>query len=147
MLILKKPAKSYCLVPDMISVTQCLKITKKLSLQWKSVLTIERYDKRQQTSLKMMDYIFYRVYWAYNKKGESAKFLSLLYMTMVFAFLFYPFALFLCELLRDSYHRNDETDVLSCHNPSQELSCQNRTCSYYDNPHNMGCLSEMTKRS
>ncbi len=55
----------------------------------------------------MMDYIFYRVYWAYNKKGESAKFLSLLYMTMVFAFLFYPFALFLCELLRNPCHGND----------------------------------------
>ena len=55
----------------------------------------------------MIDYIFYRVYWAYNKKRESAKFLSPLYMAMVFAFLFFPFALFLCELLRDSYHRND----------------------------------------
>lgn len=55
----------------------------------------------------MIDYIFYRVYWAYNKKRESAKFLSPLYMAMVFAFLFSPFALFLCELLRDSYHRND----------------------------------------
>lgn len=55
----------------------------------------------------MIDYIFYRVYWAYNKKRESAKFLSPLYMAMVFAFLFLPFALFLCELLRDSYHRND----------------------------------------
>ena len=55
----------------------------------------------------MIDYIFYRVYWAYNKKRESAKFLSPLYMAMVFAFFFFPFALFLCELLRDSYHRND----------------------------------------
>lgn len=55
----------------------------------------------------MIDYIFYRVYWAYNKKRESAKFLSPLYMAMVFAFLFFPFALFLCELLRDPYHRND----------------------------------------
>lgn len=55
----------------------------------------------------MIDYIFYRVYWAYNKKRESAKFLSPLYMAMVFAFLFFPFALFLCELLRNSYHRND----------------------------------------
>lgn len=54
-----------------------------------------------------MDYIFYRVYWAYSKKKESAKFLSLLYMTMVFAFLFSPFALFLCELLRNPCHAND----------------------------------------
>ena len=58
-------------------------------------------------SSNMIDYIFYRVYWAYNKKRESAKFLSPLYMAMVFAFFFFPFALFLCELLRDSYHRND----------------------------------------
>lgn len=55
----------------------------------------------------MMDYIFYRVYWAYKKKGESAKTLSLLYMTMVFAFLCLPLALFLCELLRDPWRRND----------------------------------------
>ena len=42
----------------------------------------------------MIDYIFYRVYWAYNKKRKSTKFLSPLYMAMVFAFLFSPFALF-----------------------------------------------------
>lgn len=69
----------------------------------------ERYDIDNGVLLEgnMIDYIFYRVYWAYNKKRESAKFLSPLYMAMVFAFLFFPFALFLCELLRDSYHRND----------------------------------------
>ena len=56
-----------------------------------------------------MDYIFYRVYWAYSKKKESAKILSLLYMTMVlwFWFCFFPFALFLCELLRNPWHGND----------------------------------------
>lgn len=57
--------------------------------------------------MAMVDYIFYRVYWAYKKKGESAKVLSLLYMTMVFAFFFFPLALFLCELLRDPGRRND----------------------------------------
>lgn len=54
-----------------------------------------------------MDYIFYRVYWAYHKKGESAKILTTLYMTMVIAFLFFPLALFLCELLRDPWRSND----------------------------------------
>lgn len=54
-----------------------------------------------------MDYIFYRVYWAYRKKGESAKILTTLYMTMVIAFLFFPLALFLCELLRDPWRSND----------------------------------------
>lgn len=33
-----------------------------------------------------MDYIYYRVYWAYRKKRESAKILSFLYMTMVLRF-------------------------------------------------------------
>lgn len=47
-----------------------------------------------------MDYIYYRVYWAYRKKRESAKILSFLYMTMVFAFLFLPVAFSFCELLR-----------------------------------------------
>ena len=55
----------------------------------------------------MMDYIFYRVYWAYNKKRETARILSLLYMAMTFAFFFYPLALFLCELLRDPWRGND----------------------------------------
>ena len=55
----------------------------------------------------MIDYIFYRVYRAYKKKGEAAKVLSLLYMTMSLAFFFYPFAAFLGELLRDSLRRND----------------------------------------
>lgn len=54
-----------------------------------------------------MDYIFYRVYGAYNKKRESAKILGLLYMTMVVAFSFAPFALFVCELLRDPCRSND----------------------------------------
>ena len=54
-----------------------------------------------------MDYIFYRVYGAYNKKRESAKILSLLYMTMVIAFSFAPLALFVCELLRDPCRSND----------------------------------------
>ena len=55
----------------------------------------------------MIDYIFYRVYWAYKKKREAAKILCLLYMTMVLAFLFSPIALCLCELLRDPWRRND----------------------------------------
>ena len=55
----------------------------------------------------MIDYIFYRVYWAYRKKRESAKILSFLYMTMVFAFLFLPVAFSFCELLRDPCRRND----------------------------------------
>ena len=54
-----------------------------------------------------MDYIYYRVYWAYRKKRESAKILSFLYMTMVFAFLFLPVAFSFCELLRDPCRRND----------------------------------------
>lgn len=54
-----------------------------------------------------MDYIYYRVYWAYRKKWESAKILSFLYMTMVFAFLFLPVAFSFCELLRDPCRRND----------------------------------------
>lgn len=55
----------------------------------------------------MVDYIFYRVYWAYKRKGEAARVLSLLYVAMVIAFLLFPFAMFLCELLRDSWHKND----------------------------------------
>ena len=55
----------------------------------------------------MIDYIFYRVYWAYKKKREAAKILCLLYMTIVLAFLFSPIALCLCELLRDPWRRND----------------------------------------
>ena len=55
----------------------------------------------------MIDYIFYRVYWAYKKKRETAKIRSLLYMTMVLAFFFSPLALCLCELLRDPWRRND----------------------------------------
>lgn len=54
-----------------------------------------------------MDYIYYRVYWAYRKKRESAKILSFLYMTMMFAFLFLPVAFSFCELLRDPCRRND----------------------------------------
>ena len=54
-----------------------------------------------------MDYIYYRVYWAYRKKRESAKILSFLYMTMVFAFLFLPVAFSFCELLRDPCRRTD----------------------------------------
>lgn len=54
-----------------------------------------------------MDYVYYRVYWAYRKKRESAKILSFLYMTMVFAFLFLPVAFSFCELLRDPCRRND----------------------------------------
>ena len=57
--------------------------------------------------MEMIDYIFYRVYWAYKKKRESAKILSLLYMTMLLAFFAFPFALFLCELLRNPWHGND----------------------------------------
>ncbi len=55
----------------------------------------------------MMDYIFFRVYRAYNKKREYAKILSLLYLAMTFAFFFFPLALFLCELLRDPWRGND----------------------------------------
>ena len=57
--------------------------------------------------MAMVDYIFYRVYWAYKRKGEAARVLSLLYVAMVLAFFLYPFAMFLCELLRDPGHKND----------------------------------------
>ena len=55
----------------------------------------------------MAEYIFYRVYWAYKRKGEAARVLSLLYVAMVLAFLLYPFAMSLCELLREPGHKND----------------------------------------
>ena len=57
--------------------------------------------------MAIADYIFYRVFWAYKKKGEAAKLLSLLYVAMVLVFFLFPFALFLLELLRDPWHRND----------------------------------------
>lgn len=53
-----------------------------------------------------MEYIYYRVYLAYQRKGDAAILLSPLYMAIVYALIFSPIAMFIIELLKDSQSSN-----------------------------------------
>lgn len=53
-----------------------------------------------------MEYIYYRVYLAYQRKGDAAILLSPLYMAIVYALIFSPIAMFIIELLKDPQSSN-----------------------------------------
>lgn len=52
-----------------------------------------------------MEYIYYRVYLAYQRKGDAAILLSPLYMAIVYALIFSPIAMFIIELLTIALNR------------------------------------------
>lgn len=49
---------------------------------------------------RILDYIFYRMYKAYKKAGDPARFSSIIFISLILIFLFSIFPLLLVELLR-----------------------------------------------
>ena len=54
----------------------------------------------------IMEYIYYRIYLAYQRNGDAAILLSPLYIAIVYALIFSPIAMFIIELLKDPQSSN-----------------------------------------